>query len=364
MPIVVACKACGGKFNAPDHLGGKRVKCPKCAAAVAIPAAGQAAATKRQVPAAKETASAGGEWFAEASDGAKYGPLSIRELRELVAAGKLDEFSRVRKQGSDAWQWLEDAFASPRDGSRQKPAAEPANASDLAAGERLTPCPDCGAMISRRARQCPQCGCPIPVAAPGVSAAGAGDIPTSLAPKRKGPVVAAGIVVALVVISIPAFIFAQYWINSRKQPAAPPPVATATPPAPAVTEEQKRQWMDEVVAVTARDLDDLCRRVYAATAIMDRAQESIKLIETLSQPGAFADAVTDAAAAKPVEAKPYESQYDALAKECLAHLQANLPQGDFDRAKLEEVAGNWAAAKRAPLEKKLQEQVEQQIFVR
>ncbi|MBI3468688.1 MAG: hypothetical protein HY000_37270 [Planctomycetes bacterium] len=37
MPISVACK-CGKKFQAPDNLAGKRVKCPGCQQLVVIPA--------------------------------------------------------------------------------------------------------------------------------------------------------------------------------------------------------------------------------------------------------------------------------------------------------------------------------------
>ncbi len=359
MPIVAACKACGGKFSAPDHLAGKRVKCPKCAAAVAIPSRGQAAAPNAQAQSTGQRSAASGEWFAEASDGSKYGPLSLQQLRELVTAGKLDEFSRVRKQGTDDWKWLEDAFPRNRHKNRSKSAPKPAD--DVAAGERLSPCPDCSAMISRRAPQCPQCGCPIPPAATDQRAPLAAGTSAADAPKHKGALVAAGIVVALVVISIPAFIFAQYWINSRKQPPPPQPVAAA--PAPKVTAEQKQQWIEEVAATSAKDLDDLYRRVHSATALMERATEGIKLMQTLAETGTFPDAASEAAAPKPAQPKPYQSQYDALYKQCADHLAANLPQGDFDRAKVAEVAESWAAAKRAPLEKKLQEQVEQQIFI-
>jgi len=38
MPISVKC-TCGAGFKAQDHLAGKRVKCPKCANAITIPAA-------------------------------------------------------------------------------------------------------------------------------------------------------------------------------------------------------------------------------------------------------------------------------------------------------------------------------------
>jgi len=45
MPIEAKCQACGVRFRAPDKYAGKRVKCPKCAAAIQIPADGQEQAT-------------------------------------------------------------------------------------------------------------------------------------------------------------------------------------------------------------------------------------------------------------------------------------------------------------------------------
>ena len=38
MPIKIACQ-CGQGFQAPDHLAGKKVRCPKCGNPLAIPAA-------------------------------------------------------------------------------------------------------------------------------------------------------------------------------------------------------------------------------------------------------------------------------------------------------------------------------------
>lgn len=42
MSISVSCE-CGARFNAPPHLAGKRVKCPKCSAAISIPAVAEPA---------------------------------------------------------------------------------------------------------------------------------------------------------------------------------------------------------------------------------------------------------------------------------------------------------------------------------
>ncbi len=38
MPISVACPTCGTKLKAPDNAVGKKVKCPKCASLVVVPA--------------------------------------------------------------------------------------------------------------------------------------------------------------------------------------------------------------------------------------------------------------------------------------------------------------------------------------
>jgi hypothetical protein len=37
MPIHVACDACGSRLKAPDQLAGRKVKCPKCGAMLAVP---------------------------------------------------------------------------------------------------------------------------------------------------------------------------------------------------------------------------------------------------------------------------------------------------------------------------------------
>lgn len=38
MPIAVVCRGCHARLNAPDTAAGKRVKCPKCGAAMTVPA--------------------------------------------------------------------------------------------------------------------------------------------------------------------------------------------------------------------------------------------------------------------------------------------------------------------------------------
>ena len=45
MPISVACPTCGTKLKAPDNAVGKKVKCPKCASLVVVPAESDEAAS-------------------------------------------------------------------------------------------------------------------------------------------------------------------------------------------------------------------------------------------------------------------------------------------------------------------------------
>ena len=48
MPIALACGACGGTFQAPDNLAGRKVKCPKCAAVLVVPARETSSAASRR----------------------------------------------------------------------------------------------------------------------------------------------------------------------------------------------------------------------------------------------------------------------------------------------------------------------------
>ena len=38
MPITVSCSECGTNLKAPDNAAGRKVKCPKCSAVIAVPA--------------------------------------------------------------------------------------------------------------------------------------------------------------------------------------------------------------------------------------------------------------------------------------------------------------------------------------
>ncbi len=90
MAISVACPECRAKLNAPDVAAGKRVKCPKCQALVAVPAAESPAFEVIDEPAAPATPS-----------------TPKKRLRPQVVAADDDEEeapSRRRKKGKDASQ--------------------------------------------------------------------------------------------------------------------------------------------------------------------------------------------------------------------------------------------------------------------
>ena len=55
MPIHVKCPGCGAKFQAPEKLAGKRVKCPKCSAVVTVGERSQRPSGQATAPAEEET---------------------------------------------------------------------------------------------------------------------------------------------------------------------------------------------------------------------------------------------------------------------------------------------------------------------
>jgi len=119
MPIEAKCQACGVRFRAPDKYAGKRVKCPKCAAAIQIPADGQEQATDQ--PAAEQKPEAEtvqaqkppaekAEWHMQTEDGQEFGPVSKTELDSWVRDGRIDGSCQVLKEGWDQWKWAEDVY--------------------------------------------------------------------------------------------------------------------------------------------------------------------------------------------------------------------------------------------------------------
>jgi phage FluMu protein Com len=51
MPISLTCPKCSGKLRVADNLAGKKIKCPKCAAIVPVPASESASITAEATPA-------------------------------------------------------------------------------------------------------------------------------------------------------------------------------------------------------------------------------------------------------------------------------------------------------------------------
>jgi len=151
MPITGVCPECGCKFQAPDKLLGREVKCPKCALRIEL------------TPAEEPDA---GRWFVQSGDGQQHGPVSREKLDALLAAGRLDGFCRVRAEDSDDWQWAEELY--PELASTDEPEAddeelappEPSRPEPSQPEPRVVRCPDCGKTVSIRADQCPHCGCP------------------------------------------------------------------------------------------------------------------------------------------------------------------------------------------------------------
>ncbi len=119
MPIRVSCQ-CGQSFAAPDHLAGKRVKCPKCAQPLAIPAAAPAGSAPAKQAPAKQPAKQKQPAAAPADD-----PFGDLNLAPPTALPPRDIFSEA---GMD----------------------------QRAAG--TTPCPSCGKPLADTAVLCVKCG--------------------------------------------------------------------------------------------------------------------------------------------------------------------------------------------------------------
>ena len=56
MPIKISCR-CGQRFQAPEKLAGKKVRCPKCGDPLVIPTAGSPGTARQAAPAANDMGS-------------------------------------------------------------------------------------------------------------------------------------------------------------------------------------------------------------------------------------------------------------------------------------------------------------------
>jgi len=61
MPVACSCDACGARFKAPDHLSGRRVKCPRCQAPFLVPLSASASWPPTDSPQSAGSQSAGSQ---------------------------------------------------------------------------------------------------------------------------------------------------------------------------------------------------------------------------------------------------------------------------------------------------------------
>ncbi len=89
------------------------------------------------------------EWYYQIGSDV-VGPVSLDELKRAVADGTISADTLVRQ--GEAGEWV--------------PAGQVAELSSVLVGPTgatgVAPCPDCRAMVSKRAASCPKCGCPGP----------------------------------------------------------------------------------------------------------------------------------------------------------------------------------------------------------
>lgn len=399
MPINVRCEACGGRFQAPDKLAGRRVKCPHCSGVIVVAdrasksAAGgtRAAGASVRTPPAQSPGSPGSAeapWYVLTTDEEQLGPIGKAQVEALVAQGRLDAFCRLRQEGWSEWRWLEDVFPGMASPEASEASDVPSDAAacgvpSLAESEaRLQPCPDCGQMVSRRATQCPHCGCPVAEVPPGDRAAGrpplgvgvtlSGAAAGSTAgrqPKRRNKILllAAGSA-ALVLASA---VVGGWWLWNSWQKAAEslldeltieePVSKPAPPPSPPAASQDYEAWAEEASAAMARDVDEVYRQMHLASSLLGQAEKKVDILKSLTDPKWGQEPSEEPPAPAPDAPDAYESQYDPLHAECLKYVRAKVPPGDASREAVWEAARQWAEAKRAPVEKQLQELVPKQL---
>src|SRR5262249_49932017 len=118
MPIAIACKACGIKYNVPDHMAGRSAKC-KCGSAIAVPArAGPARATAaapgpapaRQAvapPAAEEEIQIGeGDVVETAAPPSSLGSFSLDSLNDQGVPPKMQTKIREEIKPTEKVLWV------------------------------------------------------------------------------------------------------------------------------------------------------------------------------------------------------------------------------------------------------------------
>jgi len=104
VPIEIACPTCGRRLRAPDSAAGKRVKCPKCEAAIQVPARAQ---PLEQAGAAAQTEP---PWYVQTEDGQKHGPMSKAQLDGWLHQRRLNSRCQVLQHGWPQWRWAEEIY--------------------------------------------------------------------------------------------------------------------------------------------------------------------------------------------------------------------------------------------------------------
>ena len=415
MPIHGQCPGCGRKFQAPDELSGKRVKCPNCSAVIDLRSTDQERAVRQSTPveegsptptAPEQPRQQKAQWYVKTADGEQLGPMGKVRLDGLVAEGRLDGFCHLRREDWPQWKWAEavySQFALPAEAEAKAGGKNTPTEIDVPtvvpdAESRLHPCPDCGKMVSKRAGQCPDCGCPLgspddQAAAEAAEAAGyqaddtssvAGSSQERSRAKRRqvGLVIAGAVCAMLLMIVLAAIVGWQLWRKSnRALDDAVESLATeltAQDDLPqegtvqqdrkaedtsdmAATPEEMQQCIEETAAAAAKQIDGLYRKVHLLDALRAKSQQGMDLLQSLAEGNLDNIPEAEPGAAGEARDTSYQSQYKPLYVECLAYLRKNLSAGELDRSKVRELAKHWAEAKRAPLEQELTPLLEEQL---
>lgn len=214
MSVHIMCPACQKPLKVVEYLVGKKIKCPKCQQIITIPGGKPGVSVERQQPEPPTyqiiCAGCGKTLTVDAAildtpmqcdtcgtpiDINAYEPLvKLRDERkaQMKAARNTEKAAkRARAQADKArraeeWaatierqrqqddsraaqeaasqQWRKQAAeATAREAQEQANSAPPVTPPPIAtpAGPKLTPCPDCGHEVSRKAKACPQCGSPF-----------------------------------------------------------------------------------------------------------------------------------------------------------------------------------------------------------
>ncbi len=138
MPIEISCPKCVRKFRVPDKFAGKRIKCPKCQAAIGIPASGQPSEARHagKKPPSRKPPTAGvaapakpapEQWYLQTEDGEQFGPVSREDLDGWAAEGRLDASCQLLREGWEQWKWAQEVFPELAEPGNRLPAAAEEN---------------------------------------------------------------------------------------------------------------------------------------------------------------------------------------------------------------------------------------------